>query len=221
MKIYFSFLILFLALCSCSPYVFDSVQSGNGVELNKFPDEILGHWYCGTDSLDQRICDSTKGIRISRNYFSLDGKEKIVLSDSIRLFKVDNFYLLNTIEKDYSNSENTYYSLLVLKSDSAYKTIHTISEPWNVKAAKKMKKSKSVIILDTISEFRLIPSLFDYKIELKDLELIQYQRPFLVLHGNNDLINGKDSDLGYSCGEITKREIKRSKKIKKIMASDD
>ena len=83
-----------------------------------------------------------------------------------------------------------------------------------------MKKSKSIsrnTEIDSIETGWFVPKLLKYNIKLKDLEQFRYQEPIFKLVENNRIINGKDTDGWYSCGEISKKDIRKSKRINRIM----
>ena len=212
-------IIFFATLSSCSPFLFNTLQPVDGQEIFEFPSSLRGSWYCAEDSLGVVVCDSTKGLKIFSTYYELDNK-RVNLDDSSRLVKKEDFYVLNSINKNYSSKKETYYEIFIIRDDSSSLTINYVLKPWNVKSAKKMKKSKSIsrnTEIDSIDTGWFVPKLLKYNIKLKDLEQFRYQEPIFKLVENNRIINGKDTDGWYSCGEISKRDIRKSKRINRIM----
>jgi hypothetical protein len=220
MKIAFFSLLICLAISSCTPFVFNKLQPVDGVEIKEFPNNLRGSWYCQNDSAGVLVCDSTKRLSIHSNYYILEDK-KINLSDSVRLLKNENYYVLNTISAIYSNKEDTYYSIIILRDDTSSITLNTIMEPWNIKSAKKMKKSKSLIENNVANRDSLttdfdVANLLKYDIRIADLQQIKYLKPVIKLVDNHTIIKGEDTDGWYSCGEVSKKEIRKRKRIKRI-----
>lgn len=215
--------LLWLVISSCQPFVFNKLQPVDGIEISEFPNSLRGSWYCGNDSLGVLVCDSTKGLFIHSNSYTLEGKI-VNLSDSVRLFKNENFYILNTIEAKHSNKDETYYSIIILQDDTSSITINTIMEPWSIKSAKKMKNSRNLSLnipenRDSNDSSIYLPSkLLKYDIKLEDLQQIRYLKPIVKLIENHTIISGDDTDGWYSCGEESKKERRKRKRINRIFS---
>ncbi len=182
-------LILLYSVSSCKNYVFNSVQSASGVELNEIPKELRGEWK-----------DTSISIKLTDKRLMID-ETTLGLSDSVRIFKCDEYFVLNVRNWEYSITGKDFYSVFLFKNfkEEQNKTeVWSTSIPWNHNVAKKMKSSLPIdfIYVDSMGYVTngLMPYLLDYKLCDKDLVKIEkISIPIYTLNNNDGSINSHNS----------------------------
>jgi hypothetical protein len=102
MRTLFIFLSLTFLFSSCVSIYFTETQPKNGKELTEIPKELIGIWKNGNNGYSG--FDINGGISTSYIKDSLDNiidtvYEKTPLSDSVKMFKAKDIYVLNFKEK--------------------------------------------------------------------------------------------------------------------------
>lgn len=89
--------LLFLAifLTSCTSVYFTSVQTGGGVELKEFPNELCGTWRSGIEKITVSGAKIELTTKSNQDSIPEVEVEVLELSDSIRLFYTNDYYFLN------------------------------------------------------------------------------------------------------------------------------
>lgn len=98
MRTLFLFLSLTFLFSSCVSIYFTETQPLNGKELTEIPEELIGIWKNGNNGYSG--FDKNGGISTSYVKDSLDNiidtlYEKVPLSDSVKMFKTKDIYVLN------------------------------------------------------------------------------------------------------------------------------
>lgn len=93
MKALYFLTFLSVIISSCSSVSFLETQPNGGTLLNEIPEELHGNWLVEKSS-----------ISISKNGFDINSPEiknaHIILSDTFRLYKANNYYVFNFSMKD-------------------------------------------------------------------------------------------------------------------------
>ncbi len=206
------FLVSLVSLSSCSHYVFNSVQSASGVELSEIPSDLRGDWK-----------DSSYFIRLNEKMIQLKGLD-LGLSDSVRLFKCEDYYLLNIRNNDYLNKSDEFFSVFIIKkyNESTQGTkIWEIEVPWNAAVARKMKNSLPVDYIYVDSMGYVVngptPFLLNYNLKIKDLKQIEeISNPSIILNNSTMTFqytnNRNEEELGFD------NDPKNTKKRRRLLA---
>lgn len=210
MKFFLFFLLVFLFTSCFSTYIyFDQQQPRNGIELSSAPDELLGKW---KDSTGLKINISTTCLLMTvpkkDNIGTVVGIDTSYscLSDSIKLQKAGDYYVLNLLHKDEKwqvfiirkdqNGDQVWYypqtapyfgkghGLKVERIDATYKlkekgdSIFVEQKPLFKKSFRPNKKVESIDAVHYNGQFRI-----------KDIEkVIKPENVFWILKANGTIV---------------------------------
>jgi hypothetical protein len=103
MKTLYFLTFLSVIITSCSSVSFLEPQPIGGTLLNEIPKELHGNWSVERDS-----------IAINKNGFDINSPEiknaHIILSDTFRLYKANNYYVFN-----FSETNKEYWQIILIK----------------------------------------------------------------------------------------------------------
>ena len=225
MRILFYFFLIIITFSSCQSYVFTKIQNVNGTELKEFPDILIGDW---TGKIDSTWTGQIESNGLLVTSFS---KENITIDDivfsigdSLKLFQLNEFLILNKISKVYSSKEKSFYEVYVLlteKDSINMKTniyVHSIKDQHlSVSYAKKYHQGKKINpanmgYFGVASEGRAI----NYDLKASDIKELYHIQPLFVLT-DGEIIPGQFTDIGYECGPLPWKIRRKEKRIKRLM----
>ena len=213
MKFLFPFAIVLCFLQSCSTYYFTTPQPSGGEKLAEIPENLRGTWNCGYDSSGERKCDDQKGYVITANEINIKDKNTITwkIGQDVELLKLNDFFVLNLIEKDKmydskgKQAESPLYSALVLSESEGAITIWNVDQPWDAKSARKFRKAEPIsdkMEMDTMNDESHF--ILNFSLNKSALEKISLIKPLLILGTDSTMISGDDIEweVDYNCGEV-------------------
>ena len=101
-KSYLFFVLVFI-LSSCVSVYFDQVKPKKGKIENSFPTVFQGRWLSDLDTviIQSSCADFLKYKTDSATMITTFEIERFCLSDSIKLYKADKYYVANLFKKDF------------------------------------------------------------------------------------------------------------------------
>jgi hypothetical protein len=103
MKTLYFLIFVSVIISSCSSVSFMETQPNGGTLLNEIPKELQGNWSVEKAS-----------ISIDKNGFDINSQEiknaHIILNDTFRLYKANNYYVFN-----FSNKDKEKWEIILLK----------------------------------------------------------------------------------------------------------
>ena len=214
MKFIFSFATLLCLLQSCTTYYFTTPQPAGGEKISEIPENLRGTWNCGYDSSGERKCDDEKGYVITANEIKINDNNEPInwkIGQDVELLKLDDFFVLNLIEKDkmYNSKgkqvKSQLYSALVISESDGAITIWNVDRPWDAKSARKFRNAVSIsnkMEVDTMSNDSYF--ILNFSLNQQALSKISLLKPWMILGSDSIIINSDDIDweMDYNCGEL-------------------